>query len=93
VNQFLARLRNNDEGLFVILGGRTAMIESPLYQELKEEWACEAVIDVLVARFGPEAKSLETELKAISKESRLKELLKHAATCRSLAAFRKKLEP
>jgi hypothetical protein len=37
------------------------MIESPLYQELKEEWACEAVIDVLVARFGPKAKSLETE--------------------------------
>jgi Mg2+ and Co2+ transporter CorA len=93
VTQFLARLRYNDEGLFVILGGRRAMIESPLYQALKEEWACEAVIDVLVARFSPKAKSLETELKAISEESRLKELLKHAATCRSLAAFRNQLEP
>jgi hypothetical protein len=93
VTQFLARLRYNDERLFEILGGRRAMIESPLIQELIAERACEAVIDVLVARFGPKAKSLETELKAISEESRLKELLKHAATCRSLAAFRKKLEP
>ena len=38
VTQFLARLRYNDEALFEILGGRKAMIESPLLQELKKEW-------------------------------------------------------
>jgi hypothetical protein len=71
------------------------MIESPLMQELMQELmaerACESVIDVLVARFGPNAKSLETELKAIGEETRLKALLKDAATCRSIASFRKQL--
>ncbi len=97
VTQFLARLRYNDEGLFQILGGRSAMIESPLLQELKEEWTREAVIGdlmtFLAGRFGAKAESLETELKAIGDEARLKELVKHAATCRSLAAFRKRLAP
>jgi len=37
VTQFLARLRYNDDALFEILGGRKAMIESPLVQELKKE--------------------------------------------------------
>ena len=38
VTQFLARMRYNDTKLFQILGGRKAMIESPLFQELKAEW-------------------------------------------------------
>jgi hypothetical protein len=81
------------------------MIESPLLQELKEEWTregvragvregeLEALMTVLVARFGAKAESVEADLKAISDEARLKELVKHAATCRSLASFRKKLAP
>ena len=77
------------------------MIESPLVQELvqelKAEWTQEgeirALMTVLVARFGSKAKSLETELKAIGDESRLQELVKHAATCRSLSSFRKQLAP
>jgi hypothetical protein len=109
VTQFLARLRYNDPRLFQILGGRQAMIESPLYQELKEEWTREVVekttreatraamitnlMTVLVARFGSKAEALETELKAIADEARLRELVKQAATCRSLAAFRKQLAP
>jgi hypothetical protein len=100
VTQFLTRLRYNDPGLFQILGGRKAMIESPLYQELKEEWSREVarkamtedVIAVLVARFGTKAELLDTELKAIDDEIRLRELVKHAATCRTLASFRKKLD-
>jgi hypothetical protein len=97
VTQFLSRLRYNDPKLFQILGGRKAMIESPLVDELKAEWTREtllrAVIDILVARFGPKAEALETELKAIGHESRLKELVKHAATCRTLSSFRKQLSP
>jgi len=95
VTQFLARLRYNDPKLFQILGGRKAMIESPLVDELKAEWTRETmisnVIDVLIARFGSKAQALETDLKAIDDEARLQELVKHAATCRTLSSFRKQL--
>jgi hypothetical protein len=69
------------------------MIESPLLDELKAEWTQEALVDVLVARFGSKAAALETEIKAIVHEARLKELVKSAATCRSLGSFRKQLTP
>jgi hypothetical protein len=95
VTQVMARLRYNDQRLFQILGGRKAMIESPILRELKEEWTREAEIKdlmtVLVARFGSRAEALQAALKAIDDEVRLKELLKHAARCRSLASFRKQL--
>jgi len=115
VTQFLTRLRYNDPRLFQILGGRKAMIESPLLEELKAEWTREilggrkamiesplidelkaewtreTLISFLVARFGSKALALETELKAIDDETRLQELVKHAATCRSLNSFHKKL--
>ena len=97
VTQLLAGLRYNDPKLFQILGGRKVMIESPLIQELFQEQFTdrtrETLINVLVARFGSKAKSLETELKAISEESRLQELVKHAATARTLSSFRKQLAP
>jgi hypothetical protein len=67
------------------------MIESPLIQELIAERTRETLIDFLVARFGAKAESVESELKAIDDEMRLKELVRHAATCRSLSAFRKRL--
>ncbi len=103
VTQFLARLRYNDEALFEILGGRKAMIESPLLQELKKEWTeegkregrregeIESLMTFLIRRFGTQAEALETEIMAIADDARLKDLIEHAATCRSLAAFRKKL--
>src|SRR5208337_3275510 len=60
VTQVLAGLRYKEVGLFQLLGGRNAMIESPVLQELKAEWTRDAVreakrrsiIDFLVARFG-----------------------------------------
>jgi hypothetical protein len=79
------------------LGGREAMIESPVLQELIAERTRETVIkdviEVLVARFGSKAEALETELKAIDDESRLRQLIKHAATCRTVKSFRKHLAP
>ena len=78
------------------------MIESPLLDELKAEWTLEArreatretarraILKFLEARFGAAACSLETQLKTID-ENRLDDLLSLAATCRSLASFRKKL--
>ena len=41
VTQVLAGLRYNDARLFDLLGGREAMIESPVLQELKNEWTRE----------------------------------------------------
>ena len=42
VSQVLAGLRYDDPRLFQILGGREAMIESPVLQQLKAEWTQEA---------------------------------------------------
>jgi hypothetical protein len=101
VTQFLARLRYNDTKLFQILGGRKAMIESPLFQELKAEWTHESarettiriLMSILVTRFGSKAEEFETRIKAIDDEARLEELAKCAATCRTFGSFRKQLAP
>jgi hypothetical protein len=74
------------------------MIESPLYQEIAVELTREGaikarqqdIIDFLEGRFGPPARELEVELKAVDFD-RLSDLVKFAAKCRNLAAFRKKL--
>jgi hypothetical protein len=95
VTQVLAGLRYNDARLFQILGGRDAMIESPVLQELKAEWTREssraAIVDVLVARFGPAAEDLNVRLEAVEDESRLKELVKRAAVCPDLGSFEQEL--
>ena len=74
------------------------MIESPILQELEDEWKRqtrrqtrqEDILNFLVARFGGAAETLEDELKDVE-FIRLDELVKHAAKCRSLASFRKQL--
>jgi hypothetical protein len=101
VTQVLAGLRYNDPRLFQLLGGREAMIESPVLQELKAEWthegACKAqrraILHILSARFGPEAKGLATALEAIEDETRLDELVEFTALCPDLESFRKRLAP
>jgi predicted transposase YdaD len=101
VAQFLLRLRYDKETvprLQELLGGREAMLESPLYQEIVEEARREGetramqrdILDLLEIRFGPEAKDLEVELNAIAFD-RLRELHRLAATSRNLASFRKRL--
>jgi len=100
VTQVLADLGYNEVALFQLLGGRNAMIESPILQELKAEWTREAareaklrtIVDVLVARFGPQAEEIATPLETIADDARLKELVKLAAVCSDLPSFRKELE-
>ena len=99
VSQVFAGLRYNHSTLIQILGGRTAMIESPILQELKAEWTREAsheasrqakhqaVAMILDARFGPEASQLSDRLDTIVDEGHLDALLRAAATCPDLAAF------
>jgi hypothetical protein len=101
-SQFLLPLRYDKEPVLgklrKLLGGREAMIESPLYREVveeaKREGATEAmqqdILDLLEVRFGPQSKDLEIELKAIAFDQ-LRELLRFAVKCRSLASFRKRL--
>ena len=68
------------------------MIESPLLQEIIAETKRESLVAFLTSRFGTEAGELEADLKAIEDEDRLNELIKLAGSCRSLKAFRKRLQ-
>jgi hypothetical protein len=99
VTQVLAGLRYNERGLFQVLGGRDAMIESPVLQELKAEWTREAalqtrrrvIVDILVARFGLQAEDLATRLETNADDGNLKELIKYAAVCPDLESFQRGL--
>jgi hypothetical protein len=102
VTQFLLGLRYNDlrlrERLGALLGGRQAMIESPILQEIIADntrttatgTRQKDIVRFLVTRFGDAAKAVESELKAVD-EDRLEGLIERAAKCRSLASFRKHL--
>jgi hypothetical protein len=92
VTQFLAQLRYNDPRLLELLGGRKAMIESPLIQEFITEARREDLVTFLTSRFGAQAEELESDLKSIEDANRLTELIKGAGSCRSLRAFRKLLK-
>ncbi len=93
VSQVLAGLRYDDPRLFQILGGREAMIESLVLQQLKAQWtqeggpatACEPIekhiIILLIARFGDEARDLRAKLEMIDDEAQLSELATLAAVC------------
>ena len=93
VAQVFAGLRYNDPELLQILGGRTAMIESPILKELKAEWTREGaiagaieskktdIITILTVRFGPQAGQLSAALDAIDDADRLRGLIEAAVRC------------
>jgi hypothetical protein len=99
VAQVLAGLRYNDPRLFELLGGREAMIESPVLQKLKDEWTLEgehkgerrAIVRILATRFGKEADELKSDLETIADAARLEELTAFATLCPDLEAFRERL--
>jgi hypothetical protein len=97
VTQFPAGLNYNDPRLFQILGGRRAMIESPMAKELIADSRLAAgrsiLLDVLVGRFGPRARDLRSILDTITEEKRLKELAQVSGTCPDLESFKKLLPP
>jgi hypothetical protein len=96
VTQFLARLNYNDPRLFQILGGRKAMIESPVLKELMAENTRKtmqrAILKVLKTRFGPDARALRRAIDAIEDGKQLDELLDQSVTCHNLDSFKKLLE-
>jgi hypothetical protein len=75
------------------------MIESPLLQELKDEWAAEAraevrvetILRVLQYRFGEVPVEVQEAVRATRDPQRLERLLEGAARCADQHEFRTRL--
>lgn len=93
VCQVMAKLRYNDSAFLAIFGGRQAMIESPLIQEIVAEVRHESILRVLKARFGSIPPEMATALQAIHDEQKQNDLLEIAASGPDLEAFRARLQP
>lgn len=91
VTQVLAKLRYNDPRLLTILGGRKAMIESPLIQELVAEARHRDIVRFLRARFGAVPPDLGAALQSVQDETKLDELVDWASRCPGLDEFRTRL--
>jgi hypothetical protein len=96
VTQVLTRLRYNDFGLLSLLGGRRVMIESPLLQEIIAEAEAkghaqatrEAILAVLLTRFGAVPAQLRRLLEERVDAERMADLLSLAVRCHDLEEFR-----
>jgi len=95
VTQVLAGLRYNNPQLLGIFGGKEAMIESPVLQELIAEKIAESaqrlILSLLGDQFGNVPTDISVTLKAITNEDRLKQVIKAAARCPSLEDFRQQM--
>jgi hypothetical protein len=92
VTQVLTRLRYNDPKLLTILGGIQVMIESPLIQEIIARTKQEDILQVLEGRFGTIPPDIAMRVKGILEEEKLRELVRFAARCTDLEAFRTRLD-
>jgi hypothetical protein len=95
VSQVLVQLRYNDPRLLTILGGKQAMIESPLIKEIVEEVVAENrqkdIVEVLRARFEQVPEEIVEGLRKVTSERKLRTLLKHAVQCSNPESFGKRL--
>jgi hypothetical protein len=95
VAQVFARLNFDRPEWLEILGGRKAMIESPLIKEIVEESeqraTARAIVKFLTARFGAPSEALQAGLAQIKDAAKLDQLLNHAALCSGLEAFEERL--
>ena len=95
VTQVLTGLRYNDPQLLSLLGGKQAMIESPVLQEFVHEAVAEArqrdILRVLGARFGAVPQEIAAALRSVQDEAKLDELVDWASRSPSLEAFRSRL--
>jgi hypothetical protein len=96
VSQVLVQLRYNDPDLLAILGGKSVMIESPLIKEIVAENTQKArqedILEFLHARFGTVPDGIAQQVRSVRAQRKLKALVKHAAQCPDLEAFRKRLQ-
>jgi hypothetical protein len=91
----LASLKYKDPKLLDILGGRKAVIESPLWQELFAEQFAEkmhrSIGNVLRTRLGDIPADVEAAINSVRDEGQLDRANVLAAQARSFAAFRRQL--
>jgi hypothetical protein len=95
VAQILAGLAFPDRRFLDIFGGPEAMIESPVLEEAKQiihtrataSALQEAVATYLEARFGAAPEDVRSKLTAVTDLTRLRALVRLAATCPDLATF------
>ncbi len=67
------------------------MIESPLIKEIVAEKTQETILEFLQARFGTVPEQVDQRLRTVRGEKKLKALIKLAARCPDLDAFRERL--
>jgi hypothetical protein len=95
VAQVFARLHYDRPKWLDILGGRQAMIESPLIQEIVEESrraeSVENIVHILQGKFGPVGPEISAGLAQLKDKDRIMRLLLQAATCATLGDFEKEL--
>lgn len=91
VAQVFARLHFDRPEWLDILGGRKAMIESPLIQEIVQEskltGQVELIIGMLTDKFGPVGPTIEASLSLVKDQEKLIRLGMRAGGCASLQAF------
>jgi hypothetical protein len=95
VTQVLMGLVHKDAALRAIFGGKEAMIDSPILNELIDEKVAEGrqrdVLEFLEARFGPVPLDVMQRVKEVTNADRLSQLIKQSARCPDLEAFRQAL--
>jgi hypothetical protein len=96
VTQVLSFLRYNDLGLLTILGGKNVMLEIPFLDEIvmektretARETAQQDIVTFLEARFGDVPGDVVEGIESINDHAQLRGLVRLAASCPDLAAFR-----
>jgi hypothetical protein len=77
-----------------MLGGKTMLSQSPLYQKWMDENTCatrqEAIVSFLEERFESVPEELAAEIQTVTDLEHLKRGIKDAARCTSLKDFRKR---
>jgi predicted transposase YdaD len=95
VAQVFARLHFDKPEWLDILGGTKAMIESPLIQEIGEEFAraghVKMILHILQERLGRAGPDIPAGLEQVKEEDRLLRLSIHAGSCTSLEDFQQRL--
>jgi hypothetical protein len=95
VSQVFAKLHYDKPEWLEILGGRKAMIESPLIQEIVSEseraGQVKGTIHLLEQKFGAVGPNISAGLAQLKDEEKILRLLLDAATCKSLQRFEERL--
>ncbi len=91
VTQVFTSLRYKDPNLLSILGGRKAMIESPLIREIVAERSHKDILKFLRNRFGPVPPELEAEVRSILDETVLDAAVDLASFSPNLEHFQAEL--